>query len=53
MLLGVAPQVGVDRSVPELLNAVPVLDLTTLQDVYYIMRGVLALCLLSDKEVQL
>ena len=53
MLLWVAPQVGVNRSVPELLNAVPVLDLTTLQDIDHFVRGMLALRLFSDVEVQL
>ena len=51
MLLRVTTQVRVDRSVPELFDAVPILDLTTLEYVHDLVSRLLALGLLTDEKV--
>ena len=53
MLLRVTAQVGVNGLVPELLDSIPILDLSTLQEEAHIVRLLLRLRLLSDVEVQL
>lgn len=42
-----------DSLVPKLLDAVPILDLSTFEQKAHIVRLLLSLCLLTDEEVQL
>ena len=52
MLLWVTTQIRVDGLVPELFDAIPVLDLFALQNLAKLVRWFI-LSLISDKEVQL
>lgn len=53
MLLRVTPEVRVDRLMPELLDAVPVLDLSALQQETHLVSVFLRLCLFANEEVKL
>ena len=53
VLLWLTPQVRVDRLVPELLNAVPVLDQTTLEDLAESVGLLVSPGLLSNVVVEI
>ena len=53
MLLRVTAQVRVNGLVPELLNSVPILDLSTLQQEAHIVRSLLVLRIFANVKVQL